>query len=501
MKEELNEEFLDLRRFDDATDPIELIQSITSNPSIEQDAFYIANLEDICNKHINWITRLPRVQPHYAIKCNTDPMLLKLLAFLGTGFDCASKGEIQTILDLGISQHRIIFANPCKQASHVKYAYKKGVDHMTFDNEHELYKIKEHHSNAKIVLRIMTDDKDAVCRFSMKFGADLSSAYKLVKKAMELDLDLVGVSFHCGSGQMDPLSFRDAIGNARHLFDYARENFGCKMHLLDIGGGFPGDSNGTELFNSISKEINKSLDKFFPQTYFDELNGTDEKKLKIIAEPGRYYAASAFTLCINVIAKRTIEASGDQEEAAKMELVERASQTVSVNEMNSEVKYTTEAIDTSQSVMYYVNDGVYGSFNCLFYDHSIVQPILLGGKCQENKKLIKSSIWGPTCDGLDLINEGIYIPELEVGEFLAYKDMGAYTLSGAVAFNGIPIPKCTYIASTSWDTIKEAFTNTADEQITNMLKEVPMKSTCAAANLAFAKSSRNHQKSELLEEN
>ena len=103
--------------------------------------------------------------------------------------------------------------------------------------------------------------------------------------------------------------------------------------------------------------------------------------------------------------------------------------------------------------------------------------------------------------GLDLINEGIYIPELELGEFLAYKDMGAYTLSGAVAFNGIPIPKCTYIASTSWDTIKEAFTNTADEQITNMLKEVPMKSTCAAANLAFAKSSRNHQKSELLEEN
>ena len=128
MKEELNEEFLDLRRFDDATDPIELIQSITSNPSIEQDAFYIANLEDICNKHINWITRLPRVQPHYAIKCNTDPMLLKLLAFLGTGFDCASKGEIQTILDLGISQHRIIFANPCKQASHVKYAYKKGMN-------------------------------------------------------------------------------------------------------------------------------------------------------------------------------------------------------------------------------------------------------------------------------------------------------------------------------------------------------------------------------------
>jgi ornithine decarboxylase len=73
---------------------------------------------------------------------------------------------------------------------------------MTFDNEHELYKIKQCHPNAKIVLRIITNDKNAVCQFSMKFGASMPSAYKLVKLALELDLDLVGVSFHCGSGQM-----------------------------------------------------------------------------------------------------------------------------------------------------------------------------------------------------------------------------------------------------------------------------------------------------------
>ena len=27
--------------------------------------------------------------------------------------------------------------------------------------------------------------------------------------------------------------------------------------------------------------------------------------------------------------------------------------------------------------MYYVNDGVYGSFNCLLYDHATVEPALL----------------------------------------------------------------------------------------------------------------------------
>merc|ERR1739848_500386 len=109
--------------------------------------------------------------------------------------------------------------------------------------------------------------------------------------------------------------------------------------------------------------------------------------------------------------------------------------------MNNEFIYRKDSIDRSKSVMYYINDGVYASFNCLFYDHSIVEPILLDNKCQKNDKLVKSSIWGPTCDGLDLINKEIYIPELKIGEFLVYKNMGAYTISGAVAFNGIPLAK------------------------------------------------------------
>lgn len=232
---------IDLRKYDCANiDSVEIIRSIASNPNVEKDAFYIVDLEDICNKHINWITRLPRVEPHYAVKCNTDTMLLKLLAFLGASFDCASKNEIQRVLDLGVAPHRIIFANPCKQASYIKYAYKVGVDYMTFDNEQELYKIKEHHPRAKCVLRIITNDENAVCRFSMKFGADMETSLKLIETAVELGLDLVGVSFHVGSGQMSPKAFTEAIKNARDLFDYARERFGLKFHLLDLGGGYPG---------------------------------------------------------------------------------------------------------------------------------------------------------------------------------------------------------------------------------------------------------------------
>jgi len=489
MKEKLNKEFLDLRRFDNPINPIDLIKNITSNPTIENDPFYIVDLEDICNKHINWITRLPRVEPHYAVKCNTDQMMLKLLAFLGAGFDCASKNEIQKVLDLGVSPHRIIFANPCKQASNIKYAYKMGVDYMTFDNEYELYKIKEHHPNAKIVLRIITNDADAVCRFSMKFGADMESSYKLIETALNLNLDLAGISFHVGSGQMTPKTFSESIQNARILFDYAREKFGCKLHLLDLGGGYPGSSEpeSAELFNSISKEINKALDEYFPVDFFQQLNGNDEDKFRVIAEPGRYYACSAFTLCVNVIAKRAMNQTQLQQIQDQESIVSNAYQNASL-------------IDTSKSIMYYINDGVYASFNCLFYDHAECFPILIKDR-PTDEKLYKSSIWGPTCDGLDVVVKECHLPELDQSEFLVFKNMGAYTLSGAVAFNGIPLARCIYIASTSWDTIKDAFTEPSDEPLANnLLKEATSNSsTCAAAaTLAFSRAQQQQQQQDKL---
>lgn len=60
-----------------------------------------------------------------------------------------SQAEIKTILELGVAPERIVYANPCKQISHIKYAARKGVGLMTFDNELELYKVKTHFPSAK----------------------------------------------------------------------------------------------------------------------------------------------------------------------------------------------------------------------------------------------------------------------------------------------------------------------------------------------------------------
>ncbi|CAF4990040.1 unnamed protein product [Rotaria sp. Silwood1] len=239
----------------------------------EVEPFFAVDLEDVCNKHIRWLTSMPRVTPHYAVKCNDDINVIKLLSYLGAGFDCASKGEIKKVMDLGVSADRIIYANPCKQSSYIRYAQETGVEIMTFDNEQELMKIKQIYPNAKLVLRIVTDDSNAVCRFSMKFGADMNTARKLIDKAQEIDMTIIGVSFHCGSGQMTSKAFVDAIQNARIIMNYGIK-LGFNMNLLDIGGGFPGNSGTEDYFSEISAAVNKTLDEHFP----------DDGNIRIIAE-------------------------------------------------------------------------------------------------------------------------------------------------------------------------------------------------------------------------
>ncbi|CAL8299184.1 unnamed protein product [Boreogadus saida] len=217
-------------------------------------------------KHLRWARALPRVTPFYAVKCNNSISVLRTLASLGCGFDCASKAEIQQIESLGVAPSRIIYANPCKQASQIKYASAHGVQKMTFDSEVELLKVARCHENAKLVLRIATDDSNSVCPLSVKFGATLKGCRGLLQRAKELSLDVIGVSFHVGSMCRDPATYTQAISDARCVFDMAEE-FGYKMSLLDIGGGFPGSEDVKLKF----EEWAQTLDYLFMVVLCDQI--------------------------------------------------------------------------------------------------------------------------------------------------------------------------------------------------------------------------------------
>lgn len=314
-------------------------------------AFFVADLSKVYEQFIRWRRCLPEIEPFYgkccthsfnrlsqldlnwsllldrsAVKCNPDPYVLRLLASLGTGFDCASHGEIKQVLDIGIDPSRIIFANPCKSTSFVRHAAKSGVDTMTFDNTDELYKIARTHRGARLVVRILTDDSKSLCRLGLKFGAPLATVPALLSTARQLGLNVVGVSFHVGSGCYDSNAFEDAIARASQAFGMGIEA-GYRFTLLDVGGGFESPN-----FEQTATVLSRAIQTYFPRA--------KQQGVQIIAEPGRYFVSEAFQLAANVIARRVSPVNGAPTEPAvgeiEIEISEITTSAIAINEEAAE---------------------------------------------------------------------------------------------------------------------------------------------------------------------
>eukprot|EP01119_Soliformovum_irregulare_P006484 TRINITY_DN1853_c0_g1_i1.p1 TRINITY_DN1853_c0_g1~~TRINITY_DN1853_c0_g1_i1.p1 ORF type:complete len:413 (+),score=104.09 TRINITY_DN1853_c0_g1_i1:221-1459(+) len=372
----------------------QIMRRMTKDPSLENEAFFIINLGTLVRKYQEWMKELPRVKPFYAIKCNPNPALVRTLAALGVNFDCSSKSEIQQVLGCGIAASRIIYANPTKMVAHIKFAKSSGVDVMTFDNAAELQKISEHHRSSRLVLRIVVDDSNLQSPAESKFGALMDDVPDLLKLAKTLDLNVVGVSFHVGFGRQSAESFVSGIQSARQVFDIAEE-LGFQLKLLDLGGGWPGSDSDRIKFTDIAQQIRPLIDELFPSD------------IEVISEPGRFFVAESHTLIVNVFAKRQA--------------------------------ITPEG---SKELLYYINDGVYQSFNCILFDNAMPPMTVLNPGDRHLKH--RCTIFGPTCDSLDCIARDIDVIELEVGDWLYFKDMGAYTTAASSPFNGFKSSQCFY---------------------------------------------------------
>ncbi|XP_051846779.1 antizyme inhibitor 2-like [Antechinus flavipes] len=373
----------------------EKIQELSD--SDERDAFMVADLGVLAEQHQIFLKTLPRVIPFFAVKCNNSPSVLQVLANLGVGFDCASRGELEQVLKMGINPSRIIYANTCKQISYLQYAASHGVQLMTFDCEEELAKVAKFHPTARMVLRIWTEDSESMFPLSAKFGAPLDKCGHLLSIAKDLGVTVVGSAFHVGSGCQTPESFHQAIANARRVFDLGLQ-MGHPMGFLDIGGGFPGQNNFVPTFEELAVVINRALDQYFPES----------SGVKIIAEPGRYYASKMCTAVLNIIGKKNVMGK-----------------------------------EGGRKLMYYVNDGFYNSFALMLREKETRIPRVVK-KFNCKPCLYPSTLWGPTCDAFDRLGPTeIMLPELHVGDWLVFEDMGAYTRTINTTFNGFTRPVMT----------------------------------------------------------
>jgi len=330
---------------------------------------------------------LPFVTPYYAIKANPNPDIIKTFVKLGAGFDVASANEMKQVLSLGGSPQKVIFANTIKTEEDIAFAKRRRVRLLTFDNESELYKIAKNFPKAHVIVRIKVANKGSQVELSLKFGADQEQAYFLLKKAKQLGLVPEGVSFHVGSQATNVENYLQALEITASIFDQAEED-DMPLKILDIGGGFPIQHFDNEVginFERMAYHIKKHIKEYF------------SKNVKVIAEPGRFFAGPAGTLVTQVVGR---------------------------------------AFRNNKNY-YYINDGIYADFSGMIFDHCRYEFKTL----RRGQKFL-STLAGPTCDSFDTLSLNEELPELYVGDVIYVKNIGAYSSASATpGFNGFPPAK------------------------------------------------------------
>lgn len=328
----------------------------------------------------------------YALKANADPKILSFLKDLGSGFEAASKFEIDALLDVGVDPKKIIYGTSVKPVSHIEHAHKLGINRFAADSSEEIEKLAKYAPGSKVLIRVIVNDSDSVFAFSERFGAPINTVHGLVVLAKKLELKTYGLSFHVGSQATHAEHWANALLTLKPTFVELDEE-GIRFEVIDIGGGFP------VVYNN-HKKIPK-LDEIVPR--IKNVLHTFPYAPKIIIEPGRGIIASA-TVMVSEIISRTIR---------------------------------------NGKVWLVLDGGVYnGLYEAMIHQGTTQYDVHTVAVPEADPELMPCVLAGPTGDSLDIITRDITLPSfVTVGDRLIFENAGAYTVTMASPFNGFPKPE------------------------------------------------------------
>lgn len=232
---------------------------------------------------------LGRADIHYAVKANPARPVIERLVRLGSHFDAASRGEIETCLSLGAEPATISFGNTIKRPSDIAFAWNAGITLFAADADEELEKIAEHAPGAQVYIRLIVEVSQADWPLSRKFGCDKDTAIRLLDHARKLGLNPVGFSFHVGSQTRKAEMWAPALDALAMTWNAAKDA-GHKLTLLNIGGGFPA---------FYGEAIEAPTD--YARNVIDLVTERFGEVPRIMAEPGRGMVAEAGVIVAEVM--------------------------------------------------------------------------------------------------------------------------------------------------------------------------------------------------------
>ncbi len=330
----------------------------------------------------------------YAVKANDRAEVLQNLSAAGLrAFDVASPAEMAAVraVDAGAVLH---YNNPVRSKAEIAQGIAMGVASWSVDEAGELAKLAEVPCTAEIAVRFKLPVTGAAYDFGDKFGATPEQAVDLLK-AVAAQGWTPALCFHPGTQCADPAAWTTYIDQAARIAQRA----GVRIARLNVGGGFAAHRVGAApdlqaIFEAIRTAVAQAFGATPPQ---------------LICEPGRAMVAESFVLATRVKSLR----------------------------------------ENGHTV--YLNDGIYGGLRDLHDSGPLTRVLAVApdGTLRRGTGQVRQ-IFGPTCDSIDKLPDGLRLPDdLQVGDYVLFQGMGAYSLALNSRFNGYGINNVATVLSLS----------------------------------------------------
>lgn len=320
----------------------------------------------------------PQTEIHYAIVCNKNPYLVRLLSGLGAGVHANTPGDAYAALSAGVAKEKILYSGTNLDAGDMEYLLGQGLG-LILDSLDQL-RLRTRYGPGAVGLRLWLPEGAA------RIGIDAAELPEALEIAGRAGLTIEGLHMYTATNNRKVEKFVSAFERmvevSRGLPDLA---------YLDLGGGYGVDyrrpDQGLDL-EALGQAICGRM------TALSQQRG---RPIRLILEPGRILVARAGTLLVRV---------------------------VSVKEREGR-----RFVGVDSTVGNLVVESVYHSY------HGIEAVRPRGPELE-----VPTDVCGNTTHSRDFLARHCKLPLLEVGDILALRDVGAYGYAMSSHFLNRPRP-------------------------------------------------------------
>jgi diaminopimelate decarboxylase len=355
-----------------------------------------------------------RVRLAYAVKSNPGLPLLETLSAEGAWFDCASAGEVSTVLAAGGTGSGMVFAGPAKSERDLQAALFAGA-RIQVDGIEDVERLHTLHGGAEpLPVSVRVNPASGVSESATiiggggpsAFGVDEEVVDEFLAQAARFDrVRVTGLQVFAASNELDAGRLLDNHRTALRIGRHLHDRHGIDLDLVDVGGGLGVRYSATEPTLDV-RGLGAGLGRVLEENPW--FTG------ELLLEPGRWLSAPTGVYCARVV--RTKVSRGE-----RFVMLEGG------------INHLLRPLLTGQS-----------------FPTLAVRPGVgvIGGRSASGVggELVPTTLAGPLCTSLDRVGTGELPEDLRPGDVVVFGQAGAYASTQAMTnFLSHPAPEQVWV--------------------------------------------------------